>query len=96
MTDVQAIRMVRENLVAARVAIDRYREMTGFAGGADPETRRLFEEILARTERHARSLAGMLKELGRMHAEHLIDESLEETFPASDAPAPAVDALQGN
>lgn len=87
--------MVRENLVATRVAIDSYREMTAFAGGADPTTRRLFEELLAHAERHARDLAGMLKELGQMHAEHLIDESLQETFPASDAPAPAVDVVQG-
>jgi bacterioferritin len=89
------LEMVREHLVAARVAIDSYREMTRFAGGADPTTRRLFEDILAHAERHACSLAGMLNELGRMHAEDLIDESLEETFPASDAPAPAVDVLQG-
>jgi bacterioferritin (cytochrome b1) len=69
--------------------------MTAFAGGADPTSRRLFEEILAHAEHHACNMAGMLKELGRLHTEHLIDESLQETFPASDAPAPAVDVLQG-
>jgi bacterioferritin len=85
------LEMVRENLVAARVAIEGYRELIGFAGHGDPTTRGLAEEILAHEERHARDLAGMLKELGQMHAEHLIDESLEETFPASDAPAAAVE-----
>ena len=93
------LEMVRENLVAARVAIDSYCEMIAFAahgdpttaGHGDPTTRRLLEAILAHEEGHAKDLADMLKELGQMHTEHLIDESLEETFPASDAPAPAVE-----
>jgi bacterioferritin len=84
------LEMVRENLVAERVAIDSYREMIAYVADGDPTTRRLLEEVLADEEEHAKDLADMLKELGQMHTEHLMDEALQETFPASDAPAPAV------
>jgi bacterioferritin len=87
------LEMVRENLVAARVAIDSGREVIAFVGASDPTTRRLLETILAEEEAQAKELADMLEELGQMHVEQLIDESLEETFPASDPPAPAVDEV---
>jgi pyruvate/2-oxoglutarate dehydrogenase complex dihydrolipoamide dehydrogenase (E3) component/bacterioferritin (cytochrome b1) len=87
------LEMVRENLVAERVAIDSYREMIAFVGERDPTTRRLLEEVLADEEEHAKDLADMLKELGQMHTEHLMDEALQESFPASDVPAPAVDEV---
>jgi hypothetical protein len=48
---------------------------------------------LAREEARAAELALLLAELRWLHAEQLIDEALQETFPASDAPAPAVEAL---
>jgi bacterioferritin len=85
--------MLREDLVAERVAIDSYREMIAYLGEDDPTTRRLLEKILANEEEHAEDLAAMLKELGSQHAEHLIDEALQETFPASDPPAPAVEEV---
>jgi bacterioferritin len=87
------LEMVREDLVAERVAIDSYREMIAYLGEDDPTTRRLLEKILANEEEHAEDLAAMLKELGSQHAEHLIDEALQETFPASDPPAPAVEEV---
>jgi bacterioferritin len=82
--------MLREDLVAERIAIDSYREMIRYLRYDDPSTRRQLEDILAAREAHAHELAGMLAELGDRHAEALIDEALEETFPASDPPAPAV------
>ena len=52
--------MIREDLVAERVAIDSYREMIAYVGPRDPTTRRLLEEILAKEEEHAEDLSSML------------------------------------
>ncbi len=52
--------MVRENLVAERIAIDSYSEMIHFIGDDDPTTRRMLEGILAMEEEHADDLAGLL------------------------------------
>lgn len=58
------IDMIKEDLVAERIAIDSYREMIAYLGNADPTTRRMLEGILAMEEEHADDLAGMLEELG--------------------------------
>lgn len=52
--------MIRENLVAERIAIDSYREMILFIGTDDPTTRRLLEDILAVEEEHAEDMASLL------------------------------------
>src|SRR5438093_1737797 len=39
--------MIKEDLVAERIAIDSYRQMIEFIDGDDPTTRRLLEEITA-------------------------------------------------
>jgi len=52
--------MIREDLVAERVAIDSYKEMIGFIGSGDPTTKRMLEEILAKEEEHAEDLSSML------------------------------------
>jgi bacterioferritin len=52
--------MMREDLVAERVAIDSYKEMVDYVGAQDPTTRRLLEEILAKEEEHAEDLSSML------------------------------------
>jgi len=52
--------MIRENLVAERVAIDSYREFINLLGRQDPTTRRLLESILAVEEEHANDLADLL------------------------------------
>lgn len=53
--------MIKENLVAERIAIDSYREMIQYFGEDDPTTRRLIEEILAMEEEHAEDLSSLLK-----------------------------------
>ncbi|MCA9728725.1 MAG: bacterioferritin [Candidatus Eisenbacteria bacterium] len=58
------IDMIKEDLVAERIAIDSYREMIGYLGAKDPTTRRMLEEILAMEEEHADDLGGLLEELG--------------------------------
>jgi bacterioferritin len=52
--------MIREDLVAERIAIDSYREIVEYLGTKDITTRRLMEEILAKEEEHADDLANLL------------------------------------
>jgi bacterioferritin len=56
--------MIKEDLVAERIAIDSYREIVAYLADADPTTRRLMEEILAKEEEHADDLANLLEDLG--------------------------------
>jgi bacterioferritin len=52
--------MLKEDLVAERIAIQSYRELVKFFGTADPTSRRLMEEILAVEEEHADDIADLL------------------------------------
>lgn len=52
--------MLREDLVAERIAIQTYREMIAFFGEKDSTTRRMMEEILAVEEEHADDIADLL------------------------------------
>ncbi|MBV8626581.1 MAG: bacterioferritin [Paraburkholderia sp.] len=52
--------MIRENLVAERIAIDTYREIIRYLADHDVTTCRLFEEILAVEEEHADDMADLL------------------------------------
>ena len=56
--------MIKEDLVAERIAIDSYREMITFVGNDDPTTRRMLEGILAMEEEHADDLVSLLETLG--------------------------------
>ena len=56
--------MIKEDLVAERIAIESYSEMIRYIGDGDPTTRRMLEGILAMEEEHAEDLATMLAELG--------------------------------
>ena len=57
--------MIKEDLVAERIAIDSYREIVQYLGQEDPTTRRLMEEILAKEEEHADDLASLLEGMTR-------------------------------
>jgi len=57
------IDMIKEDLVAERIAIDSYREMIEYIGDKDTTTARMLEGILAMEEEHADDLVGMLEEL---------------------------------
>jgi bacterioferritin len=52
--------MIRENLVAERIAIDSYREFIRYLDDRDPTTRRMLEGILAVEEEHADELSDLL------------------------------------
>jgi bacterioferritin len=56
--------MIKEDLVAERIAIDSYREMINYLGQEDSTTRRMLEEILAKEEEHADDLASLLEGMG--------------------------------
>ena len=53
--------MIREDLVAERIAIDSYREMIQYFGNDDPTSRRMLEGILAVEEEHADDLVSLLE-----------------------------------
>jgi bacterioferritin len=52
--------MIREDLVAERIAIETYREMVRYFGEKDPTSRTMMEEILAKEEEHADELTDLL------------------------------------
>ena len=52
--------MIKEDLVAERVAIETYREMVRYFGEEDPTTRVLLERILAQEEEHANDMHDLL------------------------------------
>lgn len=56
--------MIREDLVAERIAIESYGEIVRYLGERDPTTRRLMEEILAKEEEHAMDMADLLARQG--------------------------------
>jgi bacterioferritin len=56
--------MIKEDLVAERIAIESYTDIIRYVGDKDPTTRRLMEEILAKEEEHAEDLSSLME----MHA----------------------------
>jgi bacterioferritin len=58
------IDMIKEDLVAERIAIDSYRELITYFGNDDPTSRRMMEEILAVEEEHADDLVSLLEKMG--------------------------------
>ena len=57
--------MIKEDLVAERIAIDSYREMINYVNTDDPTTRRMLEGILAMEEEHAEDLVSLLETMSR-------------------------------
>jgi len=57
------VEMIKEDLVAERVAIDSYTEMIRYIGEDDITTRRMLEGILAVEEEHADDLASFLVDM---------------------------------
>ncbi|MDC7340110.1 ferritin-like domain-containing protein [Streptomyces lydicus] len=57
------LEMIKEDLVAERVAIAAYTEIAQWLGDGDPTTRRIFEDLLAQEEEHADDLRGLLERI---------------------------------
>lgn len=53
--------MIKEDLIAERIAIESYREMIAYLGEHDPTTQQMLKEILASEEEHADDLASLLE-----------------------------------
>jgi bacterioferritin len=58
---VSLVDMIKEDLVAERVAIDSYRDIIKYLHDKDPTTRRMLEGILAVEEEHADDMADLLQ-----------------------------------
>jgi bacterioferritin len=54
------IDMIRENLVAERIAVDHYRELIRYFGDRDPTTRVMIEGILSVEEEHVNDMHDLL------------------------------------
>ena len=52
--------MIKEDLVAERIAVQHYRDMIRYFGDKDPSTRRMLEDILAQEEEHANDMHDLL------------------------------------
>jgi bacterioferritin len=57
------VEMVKEDLIAERIAIESYREMIQYFSQNDSTTRRLLETILSKEEEHAEDMASILSTL---------------------------------
>jgi bacterioferritin len=54
------VEMIKENLIAERIAIDHYQELIRFFGDKDPATRTMMEKILENEEEHANDMHDLL------------------------------------
>jgi bacterioferritin len=54
------IEMIKENLIAERIAVDHYRELIRYFGDDDPATRTMLEGILSVEEEHANDMHDLL------------------------------------
>jgi len=94
--------MLREDLIAERIAIETYREMVNYFGVKDPTSRRLIEEILAVEEEHADELADLLfavepdsEKTSRLYFKDEIPEKSEVAKPATASKAAAAHKKNG-
>jgi bacterioferritin len=57
--------MIREDLIAERIAIESYSEIVRYLGDNDPTSRRMMEGILANEEEHAEDMKTLLENVGK-------------------------------
>jgi bacterioferritin len=87
--------MLKEDLIAERIAIESYNELITYFGDKDPTTRRMLEAILAVEEEHADELADFLFAQGGngQTSHHLSDKdeaTVKSASPSSTARKPAI------
>ena len=54
------VEMIRENLIAERIAVEHYRELVRYFGTRDPSSRLMMERLLAKEEEHANDMHDLL------------------------------------
>src|SRR5258708_6719802 len=59
------IEMIKENLIAERIAVEHYQELIRFFGDRDPATRVMMEGILVNEEEHANDMHDLLVTEGK-------------------------------
>jgi bacterioferritin len=59
------VEMIKEDLIAERIAIESYSEIIRYIANNDPTSRRLMEQILANEEEHAEEMKTLLESIGR-------------------------------
>jgi bacterioferritin len=57
--------MIREDLVAERIAVESYSEIIRYLGNNDPTTRTMMEKIMANEEEHAEDMKTLLESLSK-------------------------------
>ena len=57
--------MIREDLVAERIAVESYNEIIRYLGDDDPTTRTMMERIMANEEEHAEDMKTLLESIGK-------------------------------
>jgi bacterioferritin len=68
-TSDELVAMIRENLVAERIAVEHYRELVRYFGDSDPVTRVMIEGILSKEEEHASDMLDLLVRHGGLDGE---------------------------
>jgi bacterioferritin len=74
------IEMIKEDLVAERIAIDSYSDIIRYLGDKDPTSRRVMEKILAKEEEHAEDMKTLIDSISQI-------ERREEPMAKSSKPA---------
>src|SRR6266536_1152738 len=69
--------MIREDLVAERIAIESYAEIIRYLGDKDPTSRRMMEEILAKEEEHADDLKTLIETISQLEKSTRGDQPTE-------------------
>jgi len=68
-TSDKLVAMIRENLIAERIAVEHYRELVRYFGDHDPVTRLMIEGILTKEEEHASDMLDLLTRHGGLESE---------------------------
>ncbi|HEX5413904.1 MAG TPA: ferritin-like domain-containing protein [Terriglobia bacterium] len=64
------LEMIREDLIAERVAVESYSEIIRYLGDNDPTSKRMMEGILANEEEHADDMKTLLETIGKEEKQH--------------------------
>ena len=65
------IDMIREDLVAERIAIETYADIIRYIGDKDSTSRRVMEDILAKEEEHAEDLRTLIESLSEKESKRI-------------------------